>query len=127
MFDHDRVEQLASDFDPRTGGSSYNADNATLVLGQAEGVVKNALSLQYTTVQLEADAGIARMVGDMAMYYLEFRRSNFSPEVKSAYANAGRLLDQLRNGDAKLSGVTQLLPTGPTSEPTEATDSGYFE
>lgn len=127
LFDPDRIKQLASDSSLQHGTITYNEAIVTAVIDQAEGVVKNTLSLQYTTLQLEADAGIKRITADLAMYYLEARRSPPSEAKKNLYKLATALLTQLQRGEAKLDAVPQLLPSGPTEKPTEATDSGYFD
>lgn len=127
LFDPSRIEQLATDFTGQHGDSVYNPAIVQGIIEQTEGIVKNTLSLQYTTLQLEADAGIKRIVADITMYYLELRRPPVSSVVVSLHENALRLLGQLQDGSAKLAAVAQLLPIGPTEEPTEATDSGYFD
>lgn len=127
LFDPDRIKQLASDRSLQHGTVTYNAEIVAAVLTQAEGVIKNTLSLQYTTAQLEADAGIVRIVADVAMYYLELRRPPASAETVRIHKLALQLLTQLQKGDAKLAAVTQLLPSGPTAIPTEALSSGFFK
>lgn len=126
LFDPDRIQQLASDSSLQHGTITYNVAIVAAVISQAEGVVKNSLSLQYSTVQLEADAGIKRIVADLAMYHLESRRPPVSAETTRIHKLALHLIKQLQNGEAKLAAVPQLLPTGPTAEPTEAISTGFF-
>lgn len=126
LFDPDRVRQLASDASLQFGKITYKAANVQSVIDKAEGVVKNTLSLQYSTAQLEADEGIKRIVADIAMFYLEIRRPPVSAETVRLHKLALGLLRQLQTGEAKLAAVPQLLPTGPTEEPTEAISTGFF-
>lgn len=126
VFDPSRIEQLASDTNLQFGKITYNAEVVTTIINQVEGSIKNSLSLQYTTSELEADLGIQRMAADIVMYYLELRRPPPSAATKSLYDAALLFLKQLQEGSAKLSAVQQLLPTGPTSEPTEAISTGFF-
>ena len=127
MFDTDRIKQLASDYNPSYGSSVYNGSIVTGVVAQAESVVKNALSLQYTATQLEADEGMKRIVGIYAMYFLEFRRGNFTTQVDKAYKDAQAVIATMQKGESKPLAVSELLPLGETEEPTEVTDSGYFD
>ena len=126
LFDPDRIKQLASDSNTQFGVVAYDAAVVQAIVTQAEGTVKNALSLQYSVAQLEADAGVQRIAADLAMYYLESRRPPISADTVRLYKSALGLLIQLQNGTAKLAAVTQLLPTGPTEEPTEALSTGFF-
>lgn len=126
LFDPDRIKQLASDSSTQFGKVTYNEDVVLTIIAQAEGIVKNALSLQYTVEQLEADAGVRRITADIAMYYLEARRPPVSTETARLYKIVLGQLTQLQEGKAKLAAVQQLLPTGPTEVPTEAISSGFF-
>lgn len=126
LFDPDRIRQLASDSSTQFGKVTYVEGTVIAVIAQAEGVVKNSLSLQYTTAQLEADAGIKRITADLAMYYLESRRPPPTADTKILYKAARELLRQLQVGEAKLAAVDQLLPSGPTTEPKEALSTGFF-
>ena len=126
LFDPDRIEQLASDSNRQFGSVKYNESVVQTIITQAEGVVKNALGLQYSVAELEADAGVARATGDIAMYYLESRRPPVSAETKGLYKLALHMIDQLHKGEAKLSAVTQLLPSGNETVPTEAISTGFF-
>lgn len=126
LFDPDRIEQLATDGSLQHGTIVYNESVVAMVVAQAEGVVKNTLSLQYGTAELEADAGIKRITADLAMYYLELRRPPVSVAMVRIHNLALQLLTQLQRGEAKLAEATQLLPTGPTEEPTEAISTGFF-
>jgi len=127
VFDPERITQLASDSSRQHGNITYHEGIVTAVITQAEGIIKNALSLQYTVLQMEADAGLKRMTADIAMYYLELRRPPVTPATERLYKIALGSLEQLQQGVAKLVAVDQLLPIGPTEEPTEATASGYFD
>lgn len=126
LFDVDRITQLASDSSRQFGTVKYNETLVQLIITQAEGVVKNALGIQYTVVQLEADAGIVRITADIAMYYLEQRRPPASPETARLYKLALHMIDQLQKGEAKLTAVSQLLPSGSETIPTEAISTGFF-
>ncbi len=126
FFDPDRIKQLASDSSAQFGKVVYNEGTVTAVIAQADGIVKNALSLQYTTVQIEADAGVKRITSDITMYYLEMRRPPPSADTLRLYQVALQLLKQLQTGEAKLAAVDQLLPSGPTTVPTEAISTGFF-
>jgi len=126
LFDPDRVRQLASDSSGQFGKVVYSEGVVQTIVTMAEGTIKNALSLQYTVAQLEADAGVKRITADLAMYYLESRRPPVSAETTRLYKSALGLLIQLQKGEAKLAAVQQLLPTGPTKVPTEALNTGFF-
>lgn len=126
FFDPDRIRQLASDSSTQFGKVVYNESTVTAVIAQADGIVKNSLSIQYTAVQIEADAGVKRITSDIAMYYLEMRRPPPSADTLRLYKVALQLLRQLQTGEAKLAAVDQLLPSGPTTGPTEALSTGFF-
>ena len=126
LFDHDRIDQLASDFNRRHGKNVYAESIVQTILDQAEGVIKNSLSRQYTTVQLEADHGIKRMTAEIAMFYLEMRRPPVSAETTRLHDMALKLLKQLHEGTSKLSAVDQQLPSGPSEVPVEAIGTGFF-
>lgn len=126
IFDADRIQQLASDTTKQFGVVKYNEVIVQTMITQAEGTVKNMLGLQYTVAQLEADAGIKRIVADLTMYYLESRRPPVPTQTESVYKVAMHLLEQLQKGDAKLADVQQLLPIGSTTIPTEAISTGFF-
>lgn len=126
LFDPDRIKQLSSDSSLQHGTIVYNESIVAAVITQAEGTIKNSLSLQYTVAQLEDDAGIKRITADLAMYYLESRRPPVSAEATRIHKLALQLIVQLQKGEAKLAGVAQLLPSGPTEEATEAISSGFF-
>lgn len=128
MFDTNRIEQLASDADPKYNRVTFKKSIVDEKLLQAEGEVKNALSLQYTTTEMEANANLRRVVGSITMYLLELRRGDFTTQIATAYKWAQDQLTSLRDGTSKLSAVAQLLPSiDDTTEPTEATDSGFFD
>ena len=126
LFDADRIRQLASDSSGQHGKVVYTEAIVTTLISQAEGVIKNSLSLQYSTEQLEANPGIQRMTAEIVMYYLESRRPPPSAATTKIYDLALKLLGQLQDGSAKLSAVQQLLPTGPSEEPKEALSTGFF-
>lgn len=126
FFDPDRIKQLASDSSLQFGTTVYNKNIVTSVVEQAEGIVKNTLSLQYSTAEMEADAGLKRITADIAMFSLESRRPPVSAEAIRIHKFALQQLTQLQEGKAKLAAVQQLLPTGPTDEPTEAISTGFF-
>jgi len=126
LYDPDRIRQLASDSSLQFGKVVYSEAIVQSVLNKAEGVVKNALSLQYSAAQLEADEGVKRVVGDLAMYYLEARRPPIEDSTTQLYAAATHLLEQLQTGEARLAAVQQLLPTGPSEVPAEAISTGFF-
>jgi len=128
-FDAERVKELASDFSEFQGRPEYNEVIVESVIAQAEGYIKAALSKQYSTTELEADKSIERITADIAMYYLEFRRNQFTPSVESAFERAVRFVKKLEDGSFKLEAVAQLLPKGETSQPTEALElgDGFFK
>jgi len=126
VFDPDRIRQLASDQSQQHGKITYNEAIVTAILNQVEGLVKNSLSLQYSTTELEADYGIKRMVADIAMYYLEIRRPPPTVETTQLYKAAALFLAALQQGTAKLSAVQQLLPSGPSTAPVEAISTDFF-
>lgn len=119
-FDPSRVTQLASDYDEVQAEPVYDETIVSAVLLQAEAFIKAALSKQYSTTELEADKAIERVCADVAMYYMEFRRNQFTPAVEAGFERAKRFLRDLQDGTAKLGAVAQLLPTGPSEAPTEA-------
>ena len=102
LFDPDRIKQLASDSSTQFGVVAYNAAVVQTIITQAEGIVINSLSLQYSIAQLEADDGIERITADIAMYYLEARRPPVSVATTRLYEIALGRLTQLQKGDAKL-------------------------
>lgn len=123
-FDVTRVEDLASDYSEVQQEPIYDEAILEAIIAQAEGYVKTQLSKFYSTAELEADPGVERVVADVAMYYLEFRRNQISPDVQSAFERARRFLQGLQDGTFKLSAVTQLLPEGVTTQPTEVLRAG---
>lgn len=123
-FDARRVEDLASDFSEIQQEPVYDETILEAIIAQAEGYVKTQLSKIYSTAELEADQSIKRIVADVAMYFLEFRRNRVSPDVQSAFERAQRFLRGLQEGTFKLAAVTQLLPIGETTQPTEALSAG---
>ncbi|KKM14030.1 hypothetical protein LCGC14_1710230 [marine sediment metagenome] len=126
LYDPDRIEQLASDNSRQFGTNKYNEEIVQSMITLAEGTVKNALSKMYTTIELEADAGVQRIVADLAMYNLEARRPPIAEEVKNLHKLALHMIEQLQNGIAKLTAVSQLLPLGSTEQATEAISTGFF-
>ena len=131
MFDANRIEQLASDADPKYNRAVFHVSYVNTALGQAEGEVRSALSLQYSTAEMEADENLERVVGSIAMYNLELRRGDFTEQIATAYKWAQEQLRLLRDGTIKLADTAQLLPsiTQPEDEveTTEATGSGFFD
>ncbi len=127
-FDAQRVTDLASDYSDVQQQPAYDEDIVEAVIAQAEDYIKAQLSKMYSTTELEADKSIERVTADIAMYYLEFRRNQISPDVKSAFERAMRFLQGLQDGTFKLAAVTQLLPDGETTQPTEvlAAGEGFF-
>ena len=123
-FDAQRVEDLASDYSDIQQQPEYNEDIVEAVIAQAEDYIKAQLSKMYSTAELEADKSIERVTADIAMYYLEFRRNQISPDVKGAFERAMRFLQGLQDGTFKLAAVTQLLPDGETAQPTEVLAAG---
>lgn len=126
LFDKERIKQLASDFDYAHNKTIYDASKVSTVIAQAEGIIKNALCRQYTTAQLEADAGIQRITADLAIYYLELRRGDPSGATVRIFGEAKERISRLQDGTEKLDAVSELLPTGSTTEPTEAIKTGFF-
>ncbi len=126
LFDAERIKQLASDKSTQFGKVVYSERTVQTIITLAEGTIKNALCLQYSETQLEADAGVKRITADIAMYYLESRRPPISAETTRLYKIALSRLIQLQNGEAKLVAVDQLLPSGPTTAPVEAFRTGFF-
>lgn len=125
MFGVDRIHQLASDL--VSGRMTYVSAIVDDMLVKADGLVKVALTKQYSVAEIEADAGVQRITGDIAYYYLEFRRGKPPTEVIHLHNLARAALKSLQDGVAKLADVAQLLPIGETEESTEATDSGFFD
>ena len=123
-FDSRRVDQLADD------GNDTITANIQAAIDDADGEVKNALSSQYTTAQIEADPGIKRLTKVFAMWNLEFRRGNIPELLQQAYDRMQATLERLQEGKHKLNAVSQVLPR---ISPTAATDvfrvqadDGYF-
>ncbi len=131
------IADLKVHFDPRrvasllTEGDDAATANATTIIATVEGRVKNLLSNQYTTTELEADAGIKGIVVVLAMAWLEMRRGNIPPRMKEMQRDAEAQLQALVSGEAKLADVAQLLPSITPSESVAPTDvfedSGYFD
>jgi phage gp36-like protein len=129
-FDEDRCKQLASDLSGGIGKPVYNEDNLLGILADAEGLILLALSRQYTSVQIAADAGVKRICLDIAMYLLEKRKGNPAEAIENGYLRAWAIIESLQNGTAKLAGVAQLLPTiaiDNDSASLEITSSGMFD
>ncbi len=124
VFDAQRVEDLASDYSDVQQQPVYDVAIVEAIIAQAESYIKAQMSKMYSTAELEADASIARATADVAMYYLEFRRNQVSPSVQSAFERAMRFLQGLQDGTFKLAAVTQLLPDGETTQPTEVLVAG---
>lgn len=123
-FDADRVENLASDYSEVQQQPDYDETIVEAIIAQAEDYVKAQLSKMYSTTELEADKSIERATADIAMYYLEFRRNQISPDVQGAFERSQRFLRGLQDGTFKLTAVTQLLPSGATTQPTEVLAAG---
>ncbi len=123
-FDAERVTALASDYSDVQEQPVYDETIVQAIIDQAEAYVKAQLGKMYSTAELEADKSIVRVVADVTMYYLEFRRNQISGDVKSAFERAQRFLVGLQDGTFKLSAVSQLLPDGETNEPTEVLEAG---
>ena len=127
VFDTERIDHLASLYDPVSETESYDETIVEEIIAQAEGYVKNTLSRSYTNAQIEADAGIERLTSDIAIYYLQFRRSSFTDDVEAAYERAIDRLEQLRSGEVKLAAVEQLLPIGETALDSDIDGSDFFD
>jgi len=123
VFDNDRIEQLASTGSPPV----YNQWIVEAVVNQAIDYVRAALSKQYSDTQLEADNFVKRLVADITIYYLEMRRGQFTPSVERGFERAVNALKALQEGVMKLGNVTQLLPEGVTTQPTEAIGTDFFK
>ena len=115
---------MASDYSSVQQQPVYDVAIVEAIITQAEDYVKAQLSKMYSTVELEADKSIERITADIAMYYLEYRRNQISPDVKGAFERAQRFLLGLQDGTFKLAAVTQLLPEGNTTQPTEVLSAG---
>lgn len=123
-FDAERVTDLASDYSEIQGEPTYDETILDTIIAQAEDFVKAQLSKMYSTAELEADQSIERVVADITMYYLEFRRNQISNDVQSSFERARRFLQGLQDGTFKLSAVSQLLASGNTTQPTEVLKAG---
>jgi len=123
-FDAERVTDLASDYSEAQQEPVYDESIVDAIIAQAEGYVKTQLSKMYSVAELEADQSIKRAVADLAMYYLELRRNQISPDVQGAFERAQMFIQGLLDGSFKLPAVAQLLPQGETTTPTEALRAG---
>ena len=123
LFDVERVNDLASDYDSGAKKPVYDADILTAIIAQATDYVEAQLSLQYTTAELEADKSIERVAADIAMYFLESRRNQVSPAVKESFERAQNYILGLLEGTFKLAAVSQLLPQGVETNSLEVLDS----
>ena len=113
-FDSVRIDYLVDDGE---GEDTATKDaRIAAAIDRAEGTIKNVLSLNYTTTQIEADSGIKRICEVIAMYILEMRRSNYTAQLAAAYNDALSTLERLRSGEEKLAAVDQLLPSHATME-----------
>lgn len=124
IFDIQRVEDLASDYSEIQQQPVYDEAILEAIIAQAEDFVKAQLSKMYSTTQLEADQSIERAVADVTMYYLEFRRNKISPDVQRSFERAQRFLQGLQDGTFKLVAVSQILPEGETTQPSEVLRAG---
>lgn len=123
-FDAERVTDLASDYNSVQSRVVYDETILENIISQAEDFVKASLSKQYSVAQLEADKSVERFTADIAMYYLESRRNQFTPSVERAFERAQRIIQSLQDGTAKLGAVAQVLPRGNTEVPTEVLELG---
>jgi len=123
-FDEERITQLASDYNELAQELIYNESIIDAAIAQADGFVKSSLSNQYSTAELEADKLVERFVVDISMYYLESRRNQVSDAVQKTFERTLRIMRDLQDGKTRLSAVSQLLPEGNTSEPTEVLEAG---
>lgn len=129
LYDTARCQQLATEYSASTGKSQYDSTIISTIVAQADALVSAELCRQYTTTEMAADAAVVRATAAIAMYYLESRRPSQMPEsVKYDYETAMNLIKRLQEGTAKLTAVSELLPTiSDDSEPTIALNSGYFD
>lgn len=128
-YDQDRIEQLASEFNASRGSTSYDSAIVTAILTDADGYVKNALSKQYSTAEMEADSGLQQVVGQLAIHALELRRpGNMNETIAQGYQDARQHVLDLQKGVAKLASVSELLPvTNTPDEPSGWNGSDYFD
>jgi len=121
-FDKRRIAQLSDD------GDGADAQIVVQVISAAAGHVSNRLSLQYATAEIEANEGIKNIVAVRAMYLLELRRSDVTVEIARLYAESEIMLQQLVDGESKLTEVQQVLPRiTPESADDVYEESAYFE
>ncbi len=121
-FDKRRIATLVDD---GTGGSADVVDD---LIDAAESEVRAYTSTQYTLAQLQADPGMKRACAVITMYSIELRRSDMSEGVKLAYSTTLESLRKLRDGDAKLAAVDQVLPRITQTNAVDVFEkSGYFE
>jgi len=121
-FDARRVDQLSDD------GDGPDEDIVSTAISDAEGLVLNWLSRNYTQAQIEADAGAGYLTAVVAMHNLESRRGDITDGVQRLYALALEMLEKLRSGDLKLAALEQVLPSiSPGSLTRVYEGSTYFE
>ena len=125
-FDTERIDQLTDDNQGEAG--DVKTARVTAAIAQADGMIKNALSMLYTDAELEADAGMERLCCVFAMYFLEMRRSSFTPHIEAAYLQGQKTLIALQAGTTKLAAVDELLPSIVTMKDVYGpiTRSDYF-
>ncbi len=125
-FDTERIDQLTDDNQGESNATKEARVTAAII--QADGVIKNALSMLYTTAEIEADAGMERLCCVFTMYYLEMRRSNYTPHIEAAYEKGQQTLIALQKGAIKLADVDELLPSIVTMKDVYGpiTRSDYF-
>jgi len=100
-----RIDQLSDD------GSGPDADIVSQAIAHADGIIKNALSVTYTTVAIEADNGVKRICAVLAIYFLESRRGDTPPQSSVDYKEAMELLLALTRGEIKLAAASEVLPS----------------
>lgn len=109
-FDPARIDELTND------GSGATDSVVTALIAEAEGIIKTFLAMSYSTAEIEGDAAVKRYCEVIAMYFLEFRRGDFTERIRVGYKETIEALTSLQQGVSVLSTASQLLPTHEVSQ-----------
>jgi phage gp36-like protein len=115
-FDSKRIEELASKYDASVGENIFDTSIVSGIIAQAEDFVKDSLCNLYTLAQIEASTVMKRLVAQISLYYLEYRRGTPSEATIRLYDEATQSLNSYIEGLKRLNTVTELLPMHDTSD-----------
>jgi phage gp36-like protein len=115
FFDSKRIEELASKYDASVGENIFDTSIVFGIIAQAEDLIKDTLCNLYTLAQIEASTTMKRLVAQISLYYLEYRRGTPSEATIRLYDEAMQSLNNYIAGLARINTVSELLPMHDTS------------